>query len=93
MQPRDSTTKYIVPLFGGRELFDRIIPFVDERQRDFLWDVGDVSDAPEHTIKVFSPVFFRILLTRMRVVLRNGYVVGILFLQKRDGGCFRWFQA
>ena len=35
MQAEHLTTKYILPLFGGRELLETVIPVVDERQRDF----------------------------------------------------------
>lgn len=57
MQPENSTTKYMIPLFGGRELFDQIVPFVDERQQDFLWEITESSVSSEYTIKVFSPEF------------------------------------
>ncbi len=36
MQPENSTTRYIMPVFCCRDSFNRIIGKVDERQEDFL---------------------------------------------------------
>ena len=57
MQPERATTKYIIPLFGGRELFDQVVPIVDERQKDFLWDLTGSSGFFEYTVSVYSPAF------------------------------------
>ena len=57
MQSESATTKYIIPLFGGRELFDQAVPIVDERQEDFLWDLESSSDPLEYTISVYAPAF------------------------------------
>lgn len=63
MQSESATTKYIIPLFGGRELFDQVVPFVDERQKDFLWDLTSLSEPLEYTVNVYSPVFATVVRT------------------------------
>ncbi len=57
IQAVDKTTKYVIPLFGDRGIFDRVVEYVDERQRDFLWEVDEGTKRSEYTIKVFSPEF------------------------------------
>ncbi len=57
IQSERATTKYIIPLFGGRELFDQVVPIVDERQEDFLWDLTGSSEPLEYTVSVYSPAF------------------------------------
>lgn len=63
MQSESATTKYIIPLFGGRELFDQVVPKVDERQEDFLWDLTGASDSLDYTVSVYSPVFATVIKT------------------------------
>lgn len=63
MQSEGAKTKYIVPLFGGREIFDQIVPFIDERQKDFLWDLDGSSDLIDYKINVYSPLFSAVLKT------------------------------
>ena len=63
MQSEREKTKYIIPLFGGREIFDQIVPFVDERQKDFLWDMSSSSDSFEYKINVYSPIFSAVIKT------------------------------
>ena len=63
MQSESATTKYIIPLFGGRELFDQVVPNVDERQKDFLWDLADTAEALEYTVSVYSPEFSKTVKT------------------------------
>jgi hypothetical protein len=57
MQPEQSTTKYIIPIFGGRELFDQAVPFIDERQKDFLWDIRGSTEQLEYKVSVYSKAF------------------------------------
>ena len=57
MQAEHLTTKYILPLFGGRELLETVMPVVDERQRDFLWEVRSETGISGYLLKVFSPDF------------------------------------
>ena len=55
-----STTKYIIPIFGGREIFDLIIPIQNERQQHFIWE-ADVTEASEYELSVYSPDFENVL--------------------------------
>lgn len=57
IQSESATTKYIIPLFGGRELFDQVVPIIDNRQEDFLWDLTCSSEPLGYTVSVYSPVF------------------------------------
>lgn len=50
-------TKYIIPLFGGRELFDQFVPVVTNRQEDFLWELKCSSEPLNYTVNVYSPAF------------------------------------
>ena len=50
-------TKYVIPIFGGRELFDNAISYVDKRQEDFLWELDETNRDTEYTITIYSPEF------------------------------------
>jgi hypothetical protein len=52
-----TTTKYIMPIFGGREVFYNVISSVDDRQKDFIWEIDDDSADTEINITVYSPEF------------------------------------
>jgi hypothetical protein len=56
-QPESSTTKYIIPIFGGREIFDSIMPIQDERQQQFIWEVNESSTESEYSLTIYSPDF------------------------------------
>jgi len=56
-QSENSTTKYIIPIFGGREIFDSIMPLQDERQQRFIWEVNESSAESEYSLSVYSPDF------------------------------------
>ena len=57
VQMEHSKTKYIIPLFGGRELFDNAVRYVDKRQEDFLWELKESPYDTEYSITVYSPSF------------------------------------
>lgn len=57
MQRETSRTRYIIPLFCARDLFDRIIGKVDERQEDFLWTLETSSATKSYYLSVYSPHF------------------------------------
>jgi hypothetical protein len=58
VQPSHSVTKYIIPLFGGREPFDNAVHYVDkERQEKFLWELTESCFESECAITVYSPAF------------------------------------
>ncbi|MFZ5645983.1 MAG: BREX-4 system phosphatase PglZ [Bacillota bacterium] len=56
-QSENSTTKYIIPIFGGREIFDSIMPIQDERQQRFIWEVNESSAESEYGLALYSPDF------------------------------------
>jgi len=56
-QSENSITKYIIPIFGGREIFDSIMPIQDERQQRFLWEVNESSIESEYSLAIYSPDF------------------------------------
>lgn len=57
IQSEHATTKYIIPIFAGRELFDQVVPLVDERQKEFIWELSDNSIESEYTITIYAPLF------------------------------------
>ncbi len=56
-QAENLTTKYIIPIFGGREVFDSIVPFQDERQQSFIWEAKESPAESEYSLAVYSPDF------------------------------------
>jgi len=57
IQPTSSQTKYIIPIFGDRDIFDTIIPNIDIRQMDYIWEVDDTPITSELYLTIFSPAF------------------------------------
>lgn len=57
MQAENAKTKYIVLLFGGRELFDNAVSYVGERQSPFLWEVSESQKDTDIKVTVYSPEF------------------------------------
>lgn len=61
-----STTRVFLPLFACKDLFDRTILHIDERQKDNIWELS--STTAEHrtlSLSVFSPEFKDALPTAM----------------------------
>lgn len=56
-QSESSVTKYIIPIFGGKEIFDSIMPIQDERQQRFIWEVNESAIESEYNLAVYSPDF------------------------------------
>lgn len=56
-QSENSTTKFIIPIFGSREVFDSIMPIQDERQQRFIWEVNESSTESEYGLALYSPDF------------------------------------
>jgi hypothetical protein len=53
-----SKTRVIIPLFAARELFERCVPAIDERQRQHLWTLDAESGERESfAITVYPPQF------------------------------------
>lgn len=59
LQAGSSKTRFVIPVFYARDLFDRVIGTVDERQERYIWSV----DLPEDSVRnnyglsVYSPQF------------------------------------
>jgi hypothetical protein len=60
-QSENSATKYIILIFGGREIFDSIMPIQDERQQDFVWEVNESSAESEYSLVIYSPDFAEVI--------------------------------
>ena len=56
-QPESSKTRVIIPVFNGRDLFDRIIGTIDERQQNYVWSIDSSHKLESYNISVFSPKF------------------------------------
>lgn len=56
-QPKYSLTRVIMPMFSCRELFDRIIGAVDERQQNYIWTIDTPRTAESYAVTIFSPNF------------------------------------
>ncbi|GHV30512.1 hypothetical protein FACS1894167_11470 [Synergistales bacterium] len=53
-----SKTRVIVPLFAARELFDRCVPAVDERQRQNLWTLdAETGERESFAVTIYPPQF------------------------------------
>jgi hypothetical protein len=57
MQAESATTKYIVPIFGSRELFDNVVTYIGERQMPFLWEVVETTYDSDISLTLYSPSF------------------------------------
>ena len=56
-QSEASRTRVIMPMFSCRDIFDRIIGAVDERQQDYVWTLDAAPCTESYTISVYSPKF------------------------------------
>lgn len=56
-QPESSKTRVIIPVFNGRDLFDRIIGSIDERQQNYVWTIDSIPNLESYNFSVFSPKF------------------------------------
>lgn len=56
-QSEASKTRVIIPVFYCRDVFDRIIGAVDERQQDFVWTLDSTPSDDTYSISVYSPKF------------------------------------
>ncbi|GHV42557.1 hypothetical protein FACS189490_11790 [Clostridia bacterium] len=54
IQPTGLTTKYIIPMFGCRELFDQLVPIINERQTDFVWEITETNHESEYELTVYA---------------------------------------
>ena len=56
-QPETSRTRVIIPVFNCRDIFDRIIGAVDERQQDYIWTLDSIPTGESYSISVYSTKF------------------------------------
>lgn len=56
MESVNSKTRVFIPIFSAKEYFDRAVGNVDERQKDFLWEL-DGNDNRSYSITVYSSKF------------------------------------
>jgi hypothetical protein len=57
-----SKTRVIIPLFACKQLFERIVPFVDERQQDHLWTIkSEIGGTEKFCLQVYSPQFVGVI--------------------------------
>ena len=56
-QSEASRTRVIMPMFSCRNIFDRVVGSVDERQQDYVWSLDAAPTDESFTISVYSPKF------------------------------------
>ena len=56
-QSESSRTRIIMPMFCCRDIFDRVVGSVDERQQDYVWSLDTAPTVESYTISVYSPKF------------------------------------
>ena len=60
-QSEASKTRIIIPMFNCRDIFDRVIGPMDDRQQDYVWVLDTEPTSKSYTITVFSPKFKKIV--------------------------------
>ncbi|WP_240986374.1 BREX-4 system phosphatase PglZ [Acididesulfobacillus acetoxydans] len=63
----DSKIRVFIPVFAAKELFERVVKEVDERQGDFLWSLDDDS-SDHYNVIVYSDRFKNTLADRGVIV-------------------------
>ena len=56
-QPEASKTRVVIPVFNCRDIFDRIIGAIDERQENYVWTLDSAPSVESYTVSVYSPKF------------------------------------
>lgn len=57
MQSEASKTRYVIPVFCCKDIFDRVVGVVDERQQDYVWTLDNKTGLETYTVSVYSPKF------------------------------------
>ena len=61
-QDATSKTRIFVPMFACGDLFERVIPFVDDRQKDFTWTLDNACiKQSTFQVSIYSPAFDKAL--------------------------------
>jgi len=58
-----STTKCILPLFNCDDLFDRVVPVVNDRQINNIWQLSEMSEGGDFSLSIYSSEFGKDLIT------------------------------
>lgn len=56
-QPEASKTRVIIPVFSCKDIFDRVVGTIDERQEEYVWALDSVPSNESYTVSVYSPKF------------------------------------
>lgn len=56
-QPEASKTRIIIPVFNCRDIFDRIVGAIDERQEAYVWTLDSAPLNESYSVSVYSPKF------------------------------------
>lgn len=93
-QAEFSKTRIIMPMFSCRDVFDRVVGSVDERQQDYIWTFDAVPVAESYTISVYSPKFKNAIdpdadnlgdwLRNWQTILRRDETCSIVTLQESN---------
>lgn len=60
-QSEASRTRIIMPMFSCRDIFDRVVGSVDERQQDFVWTLDTAPTTESYNISVYSTKFKEVI--------------------------------
>lgn len=93
-QAESSKTRIIVPMFNCRDIFDRVVGSVDERQEDYIWILDATPPNESYNISVYSPKFKEVInpdadnltawLYNWQTILRKGKSCSIVTLQENN---------
>ena len=93
-QSEASKTRIIMPMFSCRDIFDRIIGAVDERQQDYIWSLDTPPTIESYTISVYSPMFNGVInpdadnlsgwLHNWQAILQKDNLCSIVTIQERN---------
>lgn len=60
-QSQSSRTRIIMPMFCCRDVFDRVVGIIDDRQQDYVWILDAAPTTEIYTISVYSTKFKGVL--------------------------------
>lgn len=93
-QAESSKTRVIMPMFSCRDIFDRVVGAVDERQQDYVWTLESAPTTENHVISVYSPRFKDAInpdadnltgwLRDWQIILRRGIPCTIVTIQENN---------
>lgn len=61
MESVNSKTRIFIPIFSAKEYFNRAVGIIDERQKDFLWEL-EGNDEKTYTLTIYSDKFAKAML-------------------------------